>query len=198
MMDLDFIEVADAIGIPELKDILPILQHAEELESKSRNLKRRAEELRQPECFKKPYNWHPKNIEAKVEKLPDERFRRIFGMTKYSFEILNEKLHMHFPKLGLSPNKQGLLPRERLYIFLYHLRGDSKKEHGSWQFDCSPALYWESVDMCIEVVHQFLCPEYIRLPTPDEARRSSLLFRERSGYRPNGYAAYDGCHIKVS
>ena len=54
---------------------------------------------------------------------------------------------------------------------LYSFRHDAKKHSGAFAFKCSPNTYWESVDMTINVLHEHMVPEWIMLPTPDEARQ---------------------------
>ena len=110
---------------------------------------------------------------------------------------IEKKWRDKFPKLGLSPHGHNITPRERLYILLNFLSGDTHKHHGSWTFKCCISCHRESIDMALNVIFDHMVPIYISLPTPEEARKQALLFRDRSGYRPNAWAAIDGTHIKV-
>ena len=122
-----------------------------------------------------------------------------------SLRFLNLQLQKHLFdrvcfrfKPGMSPNKQSLSPRDKLHMYLYHIGGDIRKHYGALQFKCSPSAYCNAIEESIDVLHEILVPQMICLPTPEEARRQSVLFRERSGFRADAWCAIDGLLIKVN
>ena len=194
------------IDIPEMGEVLDLLQHAESLEDNARNLKAQAEQLRSkrkrddlgdPDHFKRPYHFHEKKIEERMSQLSDADLVHNIAMSRLCFEELADRYAECFPKWGLSSNGQSVSPRERMYMALYSFRHDTKKHDGSFAFRCSANTFWESVDMTIDVLHEHMCPEWIMLPTPDEARQQSLLFRARSNFLANAWCATDGLLVKV-
>ena len=183
--------------IEDLQEIFDLLKDVEKLEDKRRTLKRRAEQLKVPDPLKRAYTWHDLHIQENVDKMSDQLFRGIMRMDRDCFDAFASEIEYKFPKLGLSPHGHNITPRERLYILLNFLSGDTHKHHGSWTFKCCISCHRESIDMALNVIFDHMVPIYISLPTPEEARKQALLFRDRSGYRPNAWAAIDGTHIKV-
>ena len=89
------------IDIPEMGEVLDLLQHAESLEDNARNLKRQAEELRSkrkrddlgdPDHFKRPYQFQEKKIEERMSQLSDEDLVHNIAMSRLCFEELADRL----------------------------------------------------------------------------------------------------------
>ena len=92
------------IDIPEMGEVLDLLQHAESLEDNARNLKAQAEQLRSkrkrddlgdPDHFKRPYHFHEKKIEERMSQLSQGQLQR---WTEHSTLIFENLKSVEIPK----------------------------------------------------------------------------------------------------
>jgi hypothetical protein len=98
---------------------------------------------------------------------------------------------------GLSSNGKSITPKERMLVFLFFASGSLFNNHASYAHGMSYGAIVESIDICINVLHKYLVPNYIRLPTQSEAKEEAELFHQASGFPALVWGAVDGTHIKV-
>ena len=69
------------------------------------------------------YHMHERNILGKYENKSKHGFKRLFRMTKTTFDLLNEELSSVLPD-GRSTNGRSMTGKEKLLSFLYTVGGN--------------------------------------------------------------------------
>jgi hypothetical protein len=119
-------------------------------------------------------------------------------MSRGVFELLFDDVGQHLPA-GLSTNKKSLSGRERLLTFLFHASGAMFNRHSSYAHQMSYGAVCQSITICIDVLHKVIVPQYIQLPTEEEAKIQAELFHQNShcAFPPIVWGAIDGTHVTV-
>ena len=119
-------------------------------------------------------------------------------MERHTFRKLLKIVEPHLPP-GSSVNGKSLTPEERLLLFLHWASADSFIGHQCFQFRLSHGAADQNLHMVIDAIMKSVVPDYIRLPTEEEARATAQDFQDRSGgvFPLVGFGGVDGTHIEV-
>ena len=99
---------------------------------------------------------------------------------------------------GLSSNGKSYQPVERLLAFLYFCGHDTTSLHGSYAHGMSEGGVWQSVDYVINAMYDNFVPEWLTLPTEEQARREARIFHDHTGFPDQlAWAVADGVHFTV-
>ena len=123
-------------------------------------------------------------------------FKKLFRMPREIFKKLLEEYGQYLPP-GLSTNGKSIMPSERLLAYLYFLGTNLQYYHSGTNHGLSEGGTAESISAVNEVLFNYLVPDYIRDPTPAEAREEARLFGELADFPPIIWGSIDGTHCEV-
>ena len=120
-------------------------------------------------------------------------------MERRTFRKLLKIVEPHLPP-GSSVNGYSLIPEERLLLFLHWASADSFIGHQCFQFRLGHGTSDGNLHMVIDALMKSVVPDYIKLPTEEEARATAQDYHDRSGgvFPLVGFGSVDGTHIEVS
>ena len=163
-----------------------------------------------------------RNIEDPNE-YSDKDFRDVFRMSRQTFDLLLDIVANKFPRLGLSPNKKSIIPRQRLLMFLLIAGSDTPGCYRKHNFMLSHGCITDNMSVCIDVLYDGKNDDYehvynkqfnnifllvselvinqkmICLPKEEEAKTEALLFSQkaRGPFPPIIFCSIDGTHVRV-
>ena len=130
-------------------------------------------------------------------KMKPAKFQRLINMSKTTFNRLAPIVCPMLPP-GLSSNGKSYQPVERLLAFFYFCGHDTTSLHGSYAHGMSEGCVWQSVDYVINAMYENFVPEWLTLPTEEQARREARIFHEHTGFPDNlAWGVVDGVHFTV-
>ena len=98
---------------------------------------------------------------------------------------------------GMSSNGRSLTSREIVTAFLFSGSGTSFQRHAGASCQMSQNSIKKAVDMCINVMHEHFVPQYIVLPTSEEAIQEALDTYTNTGFWPIGWGGIDGTLVLI-
>ena len=150
-----------------------------------------------PAPERKKFKFRERRLLDAVDEMNDRVFKRLFRMSKTSYECLFELLMPYIPP-GLSPNKKSIHARERLLIFLWFVGGNIYGEFSAYAHNVSYGVIVESIAIMIDVIHDNMVDIWIKLPDQREAMSEASHFTAMSNFPCLLWAAIDGTHCKVN
>ena len=136
------------------------------------------------------------------DQLRPESFKAVMGMSKETFLKLEEEIGEFIP-CGSSRNGKSLVPRERLMIFLWKMRGNTFIRHDEVTWNTSYGVIAQSVDKVLEAFFKDtrekknFVERNIYLPNEEEAYAEAVEFNRRNKFPKIAYASVDGNYLPI-
>jgi hypothetical protein len=129
--------------------------------------------------------------------MTDSKFREAVRMEKSTFKKLVDEIGPHFVQQG-SVNGKSLQPVEKILLFMLYLSGDKFYWDQEYSHEISKSAALQAIKQCVSIFFDVFVPSYIKMPTPDQAKKEARLFSQNSAFPPVIFAAIDGCHVRVN
>ena len=126
---------------------------------------------------KRRYHFRERRLLNLANTETETGFKKLFRMSPHIFKKLLED-YGHLLPPGLSTNGKSILPSERLLAYLYFLGTNLQYYHSGTNHGLSEGATAESISAVNEVLFNYLVPDYLKVPSQEEAKAEAKLFGE--------------------
>ncbi|XP_061164362.1 uncharacterized protein LOC133173399 [Saccostrea echinata] len=137
-------------------------------------------------------------VEDVVPLYSDASFRRMFRLSRQTFQILSSYLE-EVPEMKKDGNggKERMSPQKDILTTLWYLGTLDSIDRIADRFGISPSSVIRARDRVMNSILTHLKSKFIKWPNPNELNQIASNFQQKNGF-PGIAGALDGTHIRIA
>ncbi|XP_061166373.1 putative nuclease HARBI1 [Saccostrea echinata] len=137
-------------------------------------------------------------VEDVVPLYSDASFRRMFRLSRQTFQILSSYLE-EVPEMKKDGNggKERMFPQKDILTTLWYLGTLDSIDRIADRFGISPSSVIRARDRVMNSILTHLKSKFIKWPNPNELNQIANNFQQKNGF-PGIAGALDGTHIRIA